>query len=488
VPDTCGGRHMGGRTRVGAVLLAAGLLAACGGDDDDAAPDAPVTSESPAVTEPAAAEADPAAATTTTTTAASTPGGATHAVGVVEETFVDASRVTPRSGDVAERAERTLPTTILYPALGDPGGDPAAAAPADVDGGPYPLVLFAHGLGATPEAYLDLLAGWAAAGYVVAAPEFPLSSASAPAGPDGADVANQPGDLSFLIDEILAASAADDGPLAGAVDPGAIAAGGHSNGAITTLGIAANTCCRDERLDAAIVLAGLPAEYAGGEYDLADTPPMLFVHGTEDSLLPYAEAVRLAEELTAPRGVLTLEGGDHSSWVVADDPAFAAVLRTSIDFLDAYLRGDADALARLPDDGEPDLATMHFSAEAGAELAIPTTAPVATDRQASVSDDSDLVDGQVVTVSWSGYTPGQVVNIVQCAHGGDGSAGACELTTGRILEPNPTGSGSVELEIVVGPVGDGACGAGEPPCVIVVNDGGLQEPAATIRIPISFAP
>jgi alpha-beta hydrolase superfamily lysophospholipase len=482
---------MGGRLRVVAVLVVAGLLvAACSDDDDDDAADAPVTTSDVATaTEPTAVDPDPDAAGTTTTTAvvAASAGAAAHAVGVIEETFVDAGRPTPRSGDVPERPDRTLPTTVFYPALGEPGGEAAAGAAADVDGGPYPLLVFAHGLGATPGAYADLLTGWAAAGYVVAAPEFPLSSASAPAGPDGADVANQPGDLSFLIDEVLGASAAGDGPLGGAVDPDAIAVAGHSNGAITTLGIAANTCCRDDRLDAAIVLAGLAAEYAAGDYDLADTPAVLFVHGTADALLPYAEAVRVAEDLTAPRAMLTLEGGDHSSWVNAGDPAFDAVLRTSTDFLDAYVRGDADAQARLRDDGEPGVATMYFADDPGVELAIPTSAPVATDRQASVSDDTDLVDGQVVTVSWSGYTPGQVVNIVQCAHGGEGSADACELTTGRILEPNPTGSGSVELEIVVGPVGDGACGVGEPPCVIVVNDGGLQDPDATIRIPISFA-
>ena len=46
----------------------------------------------------------------------------------------------------------------------------------------------------------------------------------------------------------------------------------------------------------------------------------------------------------------------------------------------------------------------------------------------------------------------------------------------------------MELVIVAGPVGTGVCDATVDDCVIAVNDAGLLEPEATIRIPISFAP
>lgn len=36
----------------------------------------------------------------------------------------------------------------------------------------------AHGLGANPQIYKSLLKHWAAAGFVVAAPQFPLTSSS----------------------------------------------------------------------------------------------------------------------------------------------------------------------------------------------------------------------------------------------------------------------------------------------------------------------
>ena len=42
----------------------------------------------------------------------------------------------------------------------------------------------------------------------------------------------------------------DDGPLAGMVEPDEIGIGGHSLGDITTLGVAANSCCRDDRVKA----------------------------------------------------------------------------------------------------------------------------------------------------------------------------------------------------------------------------------------------
>ena len=60
-------------------------------------------------------------------------------------------------------------------------------------------------------------------------------------------------------------------------------------------------------------------------------------------------------------------------------------------------------------------------------------------------------------------------------------------STGLILRPNPTGEGSLTLEIVIGTVGSGRCDPDTVDCVIVFNDGGLLTEEATLRIPISFA-
>ena len=59
--------------------------------------------------------------------------------------------------------------------------DVPGAAPARAPG-PFPLVIFGHGFAVTPGPYASLLEAWARAGYVVAAPIFPLGNANAPGG------------------------------------------------------------------------------------------------------------------------------------------------------------------------------------------------------------------------------------------------------------------------------------------------------------------
>lgn len=201
-----------------------------------------------------------------------------NAVATTTLTFVDTSRPTPPWDGKPAEPSRTLVTSVWYPAR-------AAGS------GPYPLIVFAHGLGASPQDYQRLLTAWAAAGYVVAAPLFPLSSSETPGGPDGGDIGNQPGDMSFVIDQVLKASAAANGPLSGLVDPHEVGAAGHSNGAITTLGLVANSCCRDARIKAAVVMAGTTEGLGHGTYELAKAPPLLVVSDVHDGLVPYADAL-----------------------------------------------------------------------------------------------------------------------------------------------------------------------------------------------------
>ncbi len=69
--------------------------------------------------------------------------------------------------------------------------------------GPLPLIVFGHGFAVTPAYYFRLLRAWARAGYVVAAPVFPLENANAPGGPNESDLVNQPRDMSFVITSML---------------------------------------------------------------------------------------------------------------------------------------------------------------------------------------------------------------------------------------------------------------------------------------------
>src|SRR6266851_8303229 len=68
---------------------------------------------------------------------------------------------------------------------------------------PFPLIVFGHGFALTPQTYTRLLDTWTRAGYVVAAPAFPVESANAPGGPDQSDLGNEPGDISFVIARLV---------------------------------------------------------------------------------------------------------------------------------------------------------------------------------------------------------------------------------------------------------------------------------------------
>ena len=408
-------------------------------------------------------------------------------VGVWSETFTDTSRATPPSGDQPGTDERVLETLVFYPTAGDAAdGAVPDLAPATEDG-PFPLIVFSHGLGGTPEFSQPVLERWVSAGFVVAAPRFPLSRPDNPAGADGADVQNQTGDVSFLVDAMIEASADPGSPVAGLVDGERIGASGHSNGAITTIGVTLHTCCVDERIDAAVAFAGTDSPFAGGEYDWRLAPPFLIVHGTADQQVSYSSGVGLYNNLAGPKGLLTLDGGDHVAMFDPDDEWFDEVVAATTDFFLAYLADDAAALGRStsPSVGSDEV-SFRFDDGSGTVDLVPTTTVPGLDREVSVEPSTGLVDGQSVTVAWSGFLPDGSINVLQCSDADEG-AGFCDLTNGQILVPNPTGAGMIDLEIVVGPVGEGTCGPGATGCVIAVNDSSLADPDATIYIPLQFA-
>jgi dienelactone hydrolase len=406
------------------------------------------------------------------------------AVGVVTETFVDHSRPTPANGTEPRLPDRTLVTTIWYPAKGGAHAiTPTQGATPDASAGPYPLIVFGHGLGATPEVYEGLLSHWAAAGFVVAAPRFPLTSSNAPGGLDPNDVFSQPKDMSYVITSVLKDSARSTGTLSGLVAPQEVGVAGHSEGAITTLGFL-NSCCRDARIKAAEVIDGDPEAYPAGNYQLGGDPPLLVVHGTADPLLPYSQMVGVYNSAKGPKGLLALEGADHVAWLAPSSKWFNSAAKATTDFFGAYLRGDALAMNRIVADGQGGVSRMYFAPSPGSTTTIATAPEPTTHLRATVSPTTNLTDGQSVTVAWSGFQPGKVVNILECS---SSSATGCDISGSDILTPDPSGSGSVSLRIVEGRVGSGICDAAHPGCQVLVNDAGLETPAATIRFPIAFA-
>ena len=415
----------------------------------------------------------------------------TYAVGQMTSTFVDVRRPTPAWGASPVQPSRTLTTTILYPAQGTPKADKATnGATPNRKGKPYPLIVFSHGLGANPQAYLPLLTHWAAAGFVVAAPQFPLTSSATPGGPDAGDVVHQPADVSFVVDSMLKSSAGKSGPLAGLVNPREVGAAGHSNGAITTLGVVGNTCCRDARIKAAVVLSGDMEAFPNGKYNFADAPPILIVHGTADALIPYEQGVDTFNAARGPKGLLTIKNGSHvaSGGMVASSAP--AVMQATTDFFDAYLRGDAAARLRLPHDSGSGVASMRFVAKEGSNVTIPTLPTPKLDLHADVTPNTGLINGQQVTVTWKGFTAGKVINILQCSADDKSltNQAGCDFSHALLLHPDPTGEGSTTMAVITGKVGTGTCDATHTGCFIIFDNASSPDPASMAKIPISFAP
>ena len=298
------------------VLLAATLLlgAACGDDPPQ-----------------------PAAAPDATTT---TPLD----VEVVIETFVDTSRPTAAGAETPASDVRTLVTSIAHP----------------TSGGPYPLIVLSHGFTGHPDEFTDTVPMWAADGFVVASPAFPLTNREVPgAGGNVSDVVNQPGDVSFVIDEVLAAGVDPDSDLHGLVDPDAIGVVGHSLGGATTWAVSFNTATRDPRIDSTVIFAGLTIDMPGGRFELGSGLPLLVLHGDVDPI-PMDSDLAAYEQATSPKWFVTLLGGDHV-------PPFTdiasvhdeLVTETLLDFWHGTLDGAAVALDRVTDSAtDPTLTTV----------------------------------------------------------------------------------------------------------------------------------
>lgn len=158
--------------------------------------------------------------------------------------------------------------------------------------------------------------------------------------------------MSVVIEELLAPSADGTDELAGLVDPERIGAAGHSLGGMTTLGLVANTCCHDPRVDAGVVLAGRQVPFPGGDFWVRIRTPVLLVHGDADTSVRYADGRAAFEEAPPPKHLLTILGGDHSEPYQGSPalPQVRVVTTATLDFFDHHLRGAADGLDRLAAD------------------------------------------------------------------------------------------------------------------------------------------
>ena len=231
---------------------------------------------------------------------------------------------------------RALVTYVRYPVVGRRSGGDLPGAPPAIAAGPYPLLIFGHGFAVTPIPYTRLLRAWARAGYVVAAPVFPLENANAPGGPNENDLVNQPADMSFVITQLLLASSRASDPLHGLIDPNRVAVSGQSDGGETALAVAYDGRFRDSRVRAAVLLSG--AELPNGLRFPAHSPPLLATQGTADTVNPPVLTDSFFRVAPRPKFLLTLLGATHFPPYSYEQPQLGIVERTTIAFLDHYLK------------------------------------------------------------------------------------------------------------------------------------------------------
>lgn len=233
--------------------------------------------------------------------------------------FVDRSR-TIRLPD-GKRVPRTLTTFVRIPTAS----------------GPHPLVVFGHGFTLTPATYAHLLDAWARAGFVVAAPLFPLERANAPGGPNESDLINEPRDLSFVIDRLLALDAAPRGAMAETIIRSRIAVAGHSDGAVAALAVAYDSRFRDARVRAAIVLSG--ARLGGMGSFPRRGPPLLAMQGTADTINRPSTTSAYFSQAPRPKFLVWMLGASHLAPYTSQEPELGIVQRATTAFLDHFLLG-----------------------------------------------------------------------------------------------------------------------------------------------------
>ena len=253
------------------------------------------------------------------------------------------------------KRQRHVPVHIYAPA-GVAAGPLAGGVPTE---GPaptlHPVIIFSHGFGNSRFGYSYLGTHWASYGYVAVHPEHRGG---------GRYQVNIPEDLHFVIDQLQLDDALPP-PLRTRLDRAHIAVAGHSVGAYGALAMAGLRVLfpdgsvvnfRDPRVSAAIEMS-MSENFQPASYTQIATP-VLHMTGTRDwdllaRTLPRKRRTPFNSIRRDDQYLLVVGGASHTTFSdeesEATRPAHDVIRMTSIVFLDAYLRGDRDALATLRD-------------------------------------------------------------------------------------------------------------------------------------------
>ena len=261
---------------------------------------------------------------------------------------------------------RPVPVKIYAPATGQ---------------GPFPVIVFSHGLGGSREGYEYLGRHWASWGYVSVHVDHLGSDTAAlrkggrllknlrEAAGDPRNALARPLDVRFVLDQLERLNQGGS-PLSHRLDLTRIGMAGHSFGSWTTMAVAGQrvgqeTALAEPRVKAAIAMS-TPAPRQK-DYDRVYRDihiPILHMTGTEDDS-PIGDTKAAERRIPydqiqgADQYLVTFQGGDHmifsGRFIQAErpkDPVFhSLILQGTTAFWDAYLKGDAAAKAWLAKGG-----------------------------------------------------------------------------------------------------------------------------------------
>ncbi len=272
-----------------------------------------------------------------------------------------------------EKRDRVVPVKIFYPKDGN---------------GPFPVIIFSHGLGGSREGYGYLGRYWAEHGYVSVHVQHLGSDSTVWEGSDVTqrvellrravlipqNTINRPTDITFAIDE-LERLYREDERFKGKLDLTKIGVAGHSFGAFTALATGGEIFVRprgdeisfvDSRVKAVIAMSS-PVPHTPRQLEAAFREikiPVLHMTGTEDDS-PIGETKAASrrepyDRITASNQYLvTFTGADHfvfsGRWRDQtggeQDTMFQDfIVRSSTAFWDAFLKRDKAAFHFLTED------------------------------------------------------------------------------------------------------------------------------------------
>lgn len=220
-------------------------------------------------------------------------------------------------GDVVQMGdfEGSTHYIVFYPKALETSGDTA-----------WPVAVWANGTMCAPALYTNLLKGVAAKGYIVVASSEMMS-------------ANGSGQIA-AIDYIVNQSMDEKSVFCGKIDPGKIAAFGHSQGGRSSVNAAAS----DARIGCVVSIAG--SSYTSEAQQLS--APALFLTGTKDVVVLSSLWVEPAyKSVTGPAVYASLKNGIHTTCILDSDK----YIDYCAGWFDAWLRNDADAMGQFKPGG-----------------------------------------------------------------------------------------------------------------------------------------